>query len=353
MKKLWIVGCLAAFIYACSGETGKQNSNTENTQTNATDELLTQAQGMFKVLPARAENPDNELNDSKIALGKLLYFDTRLSKTGNNSCNSCHNLASFGVDNASFSKGDAGKLGGRNSPSTFNAALHISQFWDGRAKDVEQQAGMPVMNPVEMAIPNEAFLVKRLAAVPMYQEKFKAAFPNEKDPLTYSNIAKAIGAFERTLVTPSAFDKYLAGDAQALNEAEKAGLKTFISTGCTACHSGATVGGLQLMKFGLINDYRALTGSKGTDNGLMDLTKKESDKDIFKVPSLRNVAKTYPYFHDGSVKDLKDAVRIMAKAQLNKDLSEDEINSIVTFLNTLTADIPDETKKVPAELALK
>jgi cytochrome c peroxidase len=349
MKKLLIIGGLAAFIFACSNENTNKQAQTEST----VDSLLVQAQGLFKALPTKAENPENELSDAKVALGRILYSDTRLSKTGNNSCNSCHNLATFGVDNEPFSKGDAGKLGGRNSPSSFNAALHISQFWDGRAKDVEEQAGMPVMNPVEMAIPNEEFLVKRLAGVPVYQEKFKAAFPNEDKPLTYKNIAKAIAAFERTLITPSKFDQYLGGDATALNDTEKEGLKTFINSGCTACHSGATMGGTQMMKFGLINDYHPLTKSSNGDNGLMDLTKKDTDKDIFKVPSLRNVAKTHPYFHDGSVKDLKEAIKIMGKTQLNKDLTEQEVASIASFLEALTGDIPEETKKMPTELAAK
>ncbi|MCF8255776.1 MAG: cytochrome-c peroxidase, partial [Bacteroidia bacterium] len=210
MKKVLVFAALAAFVFACSNE--NSNKSVQKETKPVSDDLLAQAQGLFGVLPATAVNPENELTDAKVALGKILYFDTRLSKTGKNSCNSCHNLATFGVDNSSFSTGDAGKLGGRNSPSSFNAALHISQFWDGRAKDVEEQAGMPVMNPVEMAIPNEEFLVKRLSEVKLYQDKFKAAFPEESTPLTYKNIAKAIAAFERTLITPSRFDKYLGGD---------------------------------------------------------------------------------------------------------------------------------------------
>lgn len=349
MKNTWMLAGFALAIAACGG------NNTPTTTENKTpnNELLTQAQGIFKALPTQADNPENVSNPQKVALGKMLYYDTRLSKTGNNSCNSCHNLNTFGVDNQSFSEGDAGKLGGRNSPSTLNAALHSTQFWDGRAKDVEEQAGMPILNPVEMAIPNEEFLVKRLAAVPAYQTQFTAAFPEEKNALTYKNIAKAIASFERTLLTPSRFDTYLNGEETALTDIEKEGLKTFINTGCTACHSGATVGGNQIMKFGLINDYRPLTGSTGKDNGLMDLTKKDSDKDMFKVPSLRNVAKTGPYFHDGSVKELPAAVKVMAKAQLNKDLTDAEVNAIVAFLESLTGEVPADAKVIPAELASK
>ncbi len=350
-NKILLAAAIPAFIYACSGDSNSNKTKTESTNTDKiTNELLTRAQGIFKVLPAIAENSANPMTAEKVALGKLLYFDTRLSKTGNNSCNSCHDLNRFGVDNESFSEGDAGKLGGRNSPTSFNAAFHSSQFWDGRAKDVEEQAGMPILNPVEMAIPDKTFLEKRLASIPLYQSKFKVAFPDQKRPVNFNNIAFAIAAFERTLITPSRFDNYLAGDETALNNNEKEGLKKFIDNGCTACHNGAPIGGTQLMKFGLINDYHPLTGSKNGDNGLMDQTKKETDKDIFKVAGLRNVAKTFPYFHDGSVKLLSDAVKIMAKAQLNKDLSDKEISSIVTFLESLTSDIPEDVKKKPAEL---
>lgn len=353
MKKLiYTLSITGLMVYACGGNTN--NKEAENARKDSMETaLLAQAQGLFKPLPTVAENTENPISEDKVALGKLLYFDTRLSKTGNNSCNSCHNLATFGVDNEATSPGDAGKRGGRNSPTSFNAALHIAQFWDGRAKDVEEQAGMPILNPVEMAIPNEAFLVNRLNEIALYQETFKKAFPNDAKPLNYKNIAKAIACFERTLITPSRFDTYLKGDKTALNDQEKKGLQTFINAGCIACHSGATLGGTQFMKFGLINDYHALTGSANTDNGLMDLTKKETDKDIFKVPSLRNVEKTYPYFHDGSVKELSAAIKIMGKTQLNKDLSDEEVKDIQAFLASLTSDIPEAVKAAPKELASK
>ncbi len=353
MKKLVYTLSLAGiFVYACGS-----NNNTQQAEAVKKDSsekaLLALAQGIFKPLPQVAENADNPISQEKVALGKLLYFDTRLSKTGNNSCNSCHNLATYGVDNEPTSPGDAGKRGNRNSPTSLNAALHTIQFWDGRAKDVEEQAGMPILNPAEMAIPNEAFLEKRLAEVALYQEKFKAAYPNDAKPINYKNIAKAIACFERTLITPSKFDNYLKGDVNALSDQEKKGMQTFINSGCTACHSGATLGGTTLMKFGLLNDHHPLTQSKSADNGLMDLTKKESDKDIFKVPSLRNIAKTQPYFHDGCITDLAQAVKIMGKSQLNKDLTEQEVADIVAFLNTLTGELPQEVKETPKELASK
>lgn len=351
---MYLSAAALLFIAACNNQKPKDAETPAATAVSPEDkELLENAQAIFKPLPATAEKADNKLTPEKIALGKMLYYDTRLSKTGNNSCNSCHNLSTFGVDNLPTSKGDAGKFGTRNSPTVLNAATHDFQFWDGRAKDVEEQAGMPVLNPVEMAMPSKDFVVKKLKGITEYQELFKSAFPDEKDALTYANMEKAIGAFERTLITPSAFDKYLGGDVQALNADERAGLKQFITVGCNQCHVGSNLGGNMFQKFGLYTDYRPLTNSKGTDNGKMDITKQASDKDIFKVPGMRNVAKTQPYFHDGSVTDLKDAVRIMGKTQLNKDLTEAQINSIVTFLNTLTADVPEDVKKAPEALAQK
>ncbi len=352
MKKYIILGSLitASVWYSCSSENaGKIKLSAAELK--ADQDLLAQAQGVFKTLPTVAENPKNPISVEKVLLGRMLYFDTRLSKTGNNSCNSCHNLATFGVDNKATSLGDAGKNGDRNSPTVFNAALHIAQFWDGRAKDVEEQAGGPILNPVEMALPDKKFCVDKLSKVEGYQIAFKAAFPNDKEAITYDNMTKAIGAFERKLITPSKFDDYLKGNIAALSKEEKAGMTTFINSGCTACHSGALLGGTQFMKFGLINDYHALTGSSTKDLGKMALSKNETDKDVFKVPSLRNISKTAPYFHDGSVAELSKAIKVMGKTQLNKDLTDVEVSSIVTFLDALTADIPEELKTAPKELA--
>ncbi len=344
------------FLIAC-GNKKNEPSNKENTNAlqheQQDDKLLKQAQSIFAAIPASVENPDNPLTSEKIALGKILYFDTRLSLTGKNSCNSCHSLSAFGVDNEVTSIGDAGKRGGRNSPTTFNAALHFSQFWDGRAKDVEEQAGLPILNPIEMAIPSKEFLVKRLKGIEMYRHKFKSAFPEEKDALNYENISRAIGAFERTLLTPARFDKYLQGQKDALSDDEKNGLQIFMDKGCITCHNGVALGGGQIQKFGLRNEYHSLTGSNNNDNGLMDLTNKESDKDKFKLPSLRNISKTYPYFHDGSVKELDKAIAIMGHTQLDVKLTDQEINSIASFLETLTSDIPEEVKQVPQELVNK
>lgn len=354
MKNAFILLFLLLILYVACNNHPKQTAKTETTDVSQSEkDLMIQAQGIFKSLPATAESELNPITPDKVKLGKLLYFDTRLSKTGNNSCNSCHNLATFGVDNLPTSKGDAGKFGDRNSPTVLNAALHTSQFWDGRAKDIEEQAGGPILNPVEMAIPSKEFLIKKLKAIPSYTELFKTAYPTEKDPLTYTNIQNSIGAFERTLVTPSPFDNYLKGDHNALTVDQKEGLKTFITVGCIACHSGVALGGSSFQKFGVFGDYRTFTMSKTNDEGRKKITKQEADKDFFKVPSLRNVEKTHPFFHDGSISDLKQAVAIMGKAELNKELTDAEVNAIVSFLNSLTGTLPQDVKTAPQALVLK
>lgn len=330
-------------LWSCSQTEAPKKLQAKEEPISVEDQILwANAQSYFQAVEGPAEKPENPITPAKVALGKMLYSDTRLSKTGNNSCNSCHNLATFGVDNESFSKGDAGKRGGRNSPSTFNAALHNMQFWDGRARTVEEQAGMPILNPVEMAIPSKEFLVQRLKGTKEYPRKFAAAFPKEADPLTYENLQKAIGAFERTLVTPSRFDKFIGHNPSYLNKEEKEGLKLFMETGCTNCHAGAAIGGGQMQKFGVFADYRQYTHSSNNDRGKQDQTGQAADKDVFKVPSLRNVAKTAPYFHDGSVQSLSEAIRIMAKVQLNKDLNNEQVRKIEVFLNSLTGELPKQ-----------
>ena len=337
MNKLFIFVFVLALLTSCGGDKKAEN----HARTKSPTVLQQKAQSLFTTLPRVAENPANPLSEQKIALGKKLYFDVRLSKDNTQSCNTCHNLSTFGVDNQSFSKGNDGKPGGRNSPTTLNAALHFAQFWDGREPDVEAQAGGPVLNPVEMAMPDEKAVEKRLAGIDEYVKMFAEAFPGEKKPLSFSNMAKAIGAFERTLITPSRFDDYLAGDDSALNDTEKAGLETYINSGCTTCHAGNLLGGTMYQKFGLFGNYWEYTKSKKIDNGRFDVTGNEADKYFFKVPSLRNIEKTYPYFHDGSVDDLREAVDIMAKSQLNKTLSDKELDDIVAFLKSLTGKLPE------------
>lgn len=347
MKKLfYILSFLLFVILQSCNNSSTQKPDSEATL--ATDTLLQQAQAIFKPLPATVENPENPLTEQKILLGKALFHDSRLSSTGKNSCSSCHNLNTYGVDRKNTSPGDAGKNGARNSPTVLNAALHTFQFWDGRAKDVEEQAGGPILNPVEMNIPNKDYLVNRLKGIKEYKELFAQAFPNEKEPLTYTNIQNALGAFERTLLTPAPFDEYLNGKTDALSEKQKEGLSLFLNTGCQTCHFGVAVGGNMFQKFGVFDHYWNYTKSAKPDEGRFEVSKDSADQFMFKTGSLRNIAETYPYFHDGSVTELKDAVRIMAKVQLNKDLNETQVNSITEFLKSLTGTIPASATDVPS-----
>lgn len=346
MKRILLSILIISLMTGCDGVDKKKSPNKEEVIVeNPYKELDVQARTMFSVLPKTAINPNNKATPEKIALGKTLFFDKRLSKDNTQSCNTCHNLNTFGVDNNAFSKGNKGGLGGRNSPTVLNAALHIAQFWDGREPDVEAQAGGPILNPVEMEMPNEKFVEKRLSGIKEYKDLFAKAFPNDKNPIIYDNIKKAIGVFERQLITPSKFDDYIAGNDKALSDKEKKGLNTFIKSGCVSCHSGALLGGNMYQKFGVFTDYWTLTKSKKIDLGKFDVTKKEEDKYVFKVPSLRNIEKTAPYFHDGSVSNLDDVISIMAKSQLNKDLSNQEINQIKDFLSTLTGNVPQSLKE--------
>lgn len=292
---------------------------------------------MFKALPTEAPSRDNELSEAKINLGRMLYFETRISKNGKMSCNSCHVLDKYGQDNLPFSPGHEGKLGGRSSPSVYNAALHVAQFWDGRAPSVEEQAKGPVLNPVEMGAPSAEFVVSVLKSMPGYVEAFKAAFPGEADPVSYNNFGKAVGAFERKLVTPSRWDDYLKGRKESLSEAEVKGYETFAKVGCVTCHNGPAVGGAMYQKLGVVKAWPELK-----DLGRFEATKVESDKHSFKVPSLRNITETGPYLHDGSVTSLGDMVKKMAEHQLGKTLTNEECARIVTFLKALKGNLPKE-----------
>jgi cytochrome c peroxidase len=241
MNKIYALAFIAAgLLAACNNSSDNKDLGKADPApgiTTADRELLQRAQETFQPLPAKAINAQNPITDAKVLLGKHLFYDTRLSKTGNNSCNSCHNLATFGVDNLPTSKGDNGGFGNRNSPTVLNAATHAFQFWDGRAKDVEEQAGGPILNPVEMAIPSKDFLITKLKGIKEYNDMFKAAFPTASDAVTYENVQNAIAAFERTLLTPSPFDKYLSGDHKALTSEQRIGMKTFMDAGCIQCHS--------------------------------------------------------------------------------------------------------------------
>lgn len=335
MKKTMIL--MGAMLLLSCGS-GEDNVALESGRL-ALTELQTKAKALFGELPDLVNNPDNPITDEKVFLGQNLYFDTLLSKNQTQSCNTCHNLDTFGVDNLPFSPGDAaGTIGGRNSPTTFNAALHFVQFWDGRASDVEEQAGGPILNPLEMGMPDEESALERLRNSELYQDLFAKAFPGEADPITWENLTKAIGAFERMLVTPTRFDRFIDGDNNALTDREKRGFEAFLSNGCISCHSGIALGGQSFQKFGVYADYWQETNSENIDKGRGDLTSNAEDN-VFKVPGLRNIAKTYPYFHDGSVRDLKEAIRIMGKIQLNKEMTTQEIEDMAVFFDALTGEI--------------
>ncbi|MCH8546196.1 MAG: cytochrome-c peroxidase [Cryomorphaceae bacterium] len=356
MNKKWqtsiiIVLTTTALTFSCEQKQEGESSEKKEVKAELSAEdldLLKQAKKFFKPLPEIAEPTDYKMNDDMVSLGKKLYFDTRLSKSNTISCNSCHNLASYGVDNNPTSIGHKWVAGPRNSPTVLNAAIHSFQFWDGRAADVEEQAEGPILNPIEMGAPHEEFVIDRLRTIETYGDLFAAAFPEEETPLTYKNMARAIGAFERTLMTPDRFDDFLKGDGSALTTAEKKGLKTFMDVGCTTCHSGPALGGQIFQKFGLIKGpYWDYTGSETIDEGKYEVTGIESDKYMFKVPGLRNIAKTAPYFHDGSIWDLDKSVEIMGVTQLGKELSPEQIQEIVDFLEALTGDLPDEARTLP------
>lgn len=274
-------------------------------------------------------------NADVVELGKMLFFDPRLSKSGFISCNSCHNLSMGGTDNIPTSIGHKWQQGPINAPTVLNASMNLAQFWDGRAKDLKEQAGGPIANPGEMASTHKV-AVEVLQSIPQYRTHFAKAFGS--DQVDIDRITTAIAAFEETLVTPgSRFDKWLEGDKKALNAQEVEGYELFKSSGCAGCHNGPAVGGALYQKFGVHHPYK--TASKA--EGRKAVTGKDTDLNVFKVPTLRNIELTYPYFHDGAAATLEDAVKTMGKIQLDRDFNKKEIDSIVAFLKTLTGDQPD------------
>ncbi len=275
-------------------------------------------------------------------LGKKLYYEEAVSANGEMSCNTCHPIASYGVDNLRVSPGHDGSMGTRNSPTTLNAYFHKTQFWDGRSPDLADQAKGPVLNPIEMGLSSPDEVENILAGLPEYPKLFAEAFPDEKDPITFDNFALAIAAFEETLATPAAFDAFLEGVGNILNEEQKKGLSLFIETGCIACHIGPGLGGTMMQRFGLVHGpYYDFTPSELADQGVAEVTGKESDKYIFKTPALRNIEKTSPYFHDGSVESLEEAVKIMAYTQLGRELNDEQVSAMVEFFKSLTGEIPE------------
>ena len=310
-------------------------------------------QALPDVAPAPKDNPTTQ---AKVELGKKLYMDPRFSSTGTVSCNSCHNVMEGGDDSRPTSMGVHGKTGGRNAPTVWNSAFHSVQFWDGRANLLEDQAKGPVANPVEMGMKDVETAMDRVRRIPGYKVEFEKVFG--KDGMTVDNAAKAVAAFERTLITPnSLYDRFVKGDKTALTAQQQRGMEKFAATGCTSCHSGAAFNGPKMpfgqgfyAKFPTFsgNDY-VKKYNLMADKGREEATGKAADAHMFRVPTLRNITDTAPYFHNGSVNDLGEAVRVMAKTQLNKDLSDEDVADIVAFLSALTGEYPQITMpRLPA-----
>lgn len=274
------------------------------------------------------------VNPAAVELGKKLFFDPRLSKSGFISCNSCHNLSMGGTDNLKTSIGDRWQQGPINSPTVLNSRLNLAQFWDGRASDLKEQAGGPIANPGEMAFTHE-LTVETLRSIPGYVDEFKQVFKTDK--LTIDEVTTAIAAFEETLITPnSRFDQWLDGDKKAITANELAGYQLFKDSGCVACHNGPNLGGNSFQKMGLVQAYK----TANTAEGRKGVTGKDADRLTFKVPTLRNVELTYPYFHDGEAPTLTAAVDLMGRLQLGREFSKDDNAKIVAFLKTLTGQQP-------------
>ena len=306
----------------------------------------------WQALPDKAPAPaDNPTTPAKVELGKMLYFDPRLSSTGTVSCFSCHNVMEGGDDHRPTSIGVHGQIGGRNAPTVWNAAFHSVQFWDGRAPSLEAQAKGPITNPIEMGMAKLELAVHRIERIPAYRPYFDKAFGN-KAVISDDTIAKAIAAYERTLITPnSPYDRFVKGDRKALTAQQQRGMQAFADAGCTACHSGPAFNGPTLpagqgffMKFPVFTANAYVAKYQLLDDGGKAVqTGKTEDNNMWRVPTLRNLVYTAPYFHNGSVKSLPEAVRVMAATQLNKTLPDNQVQDIVAFLESLTGEFPQQT----------
>ncbi|MDX9790871.1 MAG: cytochrome c peroxidase [Candidatus Kapaibacterium sp.] len=333
MKKYFILLLVGAIVFASCGSEKDSSESSQQLSPETKSELFTRAKQIFGALPDKMPGSENDTPEL-VALGKTLYFDTRLSVNGTQSCNTCHDITNgiAGVDNKPVSPGAIdGKFGTRNSPTVLNAGFHFVQFWDGREPDLKEQAKGPILNPLEMAMPSEKEVEQVISEVPEYQDMFAKAFPGVKNSITYDNLAHAIAAFERTMISKSRYDDYINGNPTALSDEELAGMKTFIDAGCITCHTGPLFGGNMYQKMGLIKPYK-----NTVDLGRHDATQNDLDKYFFKVASLRNVTLTAPYFHDGAVESLDEAIQTMADLNLGKTLSDSEVKSIRTFLKSLT-----------------
>lgn len=324
MQKKTLAAALSAMVLMASCSSNQTGDKVAGGK-------LTQAR---KDEPVGIIQPAGVKDPALVELGKKLYFDTRLSKSGFISCNSCHNLSLGGTDNLKTSIGHKWAQGPINAPTVLNSSMNLAQFWDGRAKDLKEQAGGPIANPGEMGFTHE-LAVAELQSIPGYVDEFKKVFGDDK--INIDMVTKAIAAFEETLVTPnSRFDKWLAGDDKAITREELEGYGLFKSSGCTACHNGPALGGNSYQKMGVVEEYKA----NSTAEGRSAVTGKDADRFNFKVPTLRNVELTYPYFHDGEAATLSQSIDIMGQIQLGKKFTAEENAKIVAFMKTLTGDQP-------------
>ena len=338
----WILVAAVSIATACTSIPSSDNTA-----------LLARAQQLFKPLPVDASTPERPLVKERIELGRALFFEPRLSVDNRISCATCHQPSFYGAEPLAVSMGPSGKLLPRNTPTIFNTALQFSQHYGGNRSDVEDQAVRSLTSAFAYQQKDLAAAEVKLRSLPGYPAMFEKAFPGQADPVTVQNLGLAIGAYERVLLTPAPFDRYLKGDTAAISAQATRGLDKFMTMGCVGCHSGVVLGGQSYQKFGVTQDYWTLTGSKpndvhkGIDKGRFQDTRDEADSFMFKVQQLRNVAVTPPYFHDGSEAKLEDAVRIMAKLQLGRDLPLADIADIVAFLESLTGEVPANFAQAP------
>src|SRR5215470_10307255 len=309
--------------------------------------LLKRAQALFRPLPQTVDPSDTPAFQARVVLGRMLFFDPRWTVEGNVSCATCHQPALYGTDALARSIGVQHRTHPRHAPTILNAGLNFVQHWWGDRKTLEEQAEQALVGVFSSGQPDPAAVTARIEAIEGYAGLFQHAFPDEATPITSANIGKALGAYERTLLTPAPFDAFLRGETHALPPRAQAGLEHFMSRGCVACHNGVGIGGQMLQKFGLVEEYWKATGSQEIDTGRFGVTQDPADLYVFKVPSLRNVAMTPPYFHDGSVATLDAAVRVMGRVQLGVTLPDAEISDLVAFLGTLTGALPASFATAP------
>ena len=329
-----VLACILATLAGC---------RSDSLDPRPSGEIAPQQLVMFS--PLQAPAPAVGLTAMRVDLGRRLFYDTHLSVNNSISCNGCHQLAKYGVDpGQAVSKGHNKLPGGRNSPTVYNAGLQFVQFWDGRAPTLAAQAAGPMMNPVEMGMPGPGAVLAYIHSNADYVRQFQKAFPGFKDPVIMENVTDAIAIFEEGLLTPSRWDEYLKGDTRELSDAEKQGLRVYLRSGCAACHAGRGMGGNSYQQLGAFRDWP----DQQTDPGRFTLTKQPRDRMYFKVPMLRNVAETGPWFHNGQVGSLEEAVRLMGKYETGTNLSNADVNSIVSFLHALTGKIPQQYIQPPS-----